>query len=60
MYIYVCVYVYMCVYVYEYVYVYVYVCVYICLHLGAGVTGNCELPGVGGGNQTQVLWKWWN
>lgn len=24
---------------------------------GAGVTGNCELPSIGAGNQTQVIWK---
>jgi hypothetical protein len=23
----------------------------------AGVTGGCELPGMGAGNQTRVLWK---
>ena len=45
-----------------------FVCLYVCLQmpaasregvglLGAEVTGSCELPNMGAGNQTQVLYK---
>jgi hypothetical protein len=45
--------------------VYVHICICMCMRApdggiespGAGVTGNCELPALGSGHQTQAIWK---